>query len=47
VIGRLNARDLVVADRNMCVRKFLLGIIAQGGFFAIREHRASAVGIGR
>jgi hypothetical protein len=38
VIGRLNARDLVVADRNMCVRKFLLGIIAQGGFFAIREH---------
>jgi hypothetical protein len=38
VIGRLNARDLVVADRNMCVRKFLLGIIATGGFFAIREH---------
>jgi Transposase DDE domain len=38
VVGRLNARDLVVADRNMCVRKFLLGIMAQGGFFAIREH---------
>jgi hypothetical protein len=38
VAGRLNAGDLVVADRNMCVRAFLLGIIAQGGFFAIREH---------
>jgi len=38
VIGRLFAKDLVVADRNMCVRKFLLGIIAKGGFFAIREH---------
>jgi IS4 transposase len=38
VLGRLNARDLVVADRNMCVRTFLLGIIAKGGFFAVREH---------
>lgn len=38
VVERLNARDLVVADRNMCVRKFLLGIMAKGGFFAIREH---------
>jgi hypothetical protein len=38
VLGRLNARDLVVADRNMCVRAFLLGVIAKGGFFAIREH---------
>jgi len=38
VLDRLNAKDLVVADRNMCVRTFLLGIIARGGFFAIREH---------
>jgi Transposase DDE domain len=38
VIERLNTRDLVVADRNMCVRKFLLGIMGKGGFFAIREH---------
>jgi hypothetical protein len=38
VIERLNAKDLVVADRNMCVRRFLLGIIGGGGFFAIREH---------
>src|SRR5215217_6179803 len=38
VIERLNDRDLVVADRNMCVRKFLLGILARGGSFAVREH---------
>jgi hypothetical protein len=38
VIERLDAKDLVVADRNMCVRTFLLGIIVEGGFFAIREH---------
>jgi len=38
VIERLNAKDLVVADRNMCVRRFLLGLIGRGGFFAIREH---------
>src|SRR5439155_814144 len=38
VIDRLAARDLVVADRNLCVRRFLLGILAKGGFFAIREH---------
>jgi hypothetical protein len=38
VLGRLNAKDLVVADRNMCVRSFLLGIIGRGGYFAIREH---------
>jgi hypothetical protein len=38
VVGRLNAGDLVVADRNMCVRTFLLGIVAKGGSFAIREH---------
>jgi Transposase DDE domain len=38
VIERLDAKDLVVADRNMCVRAFLLGVMAKGGFFAIREH---------
>jgi hypothetical protein len=38
VLDHLNAKDLVVADRNMCVRTFLLGIIAKKGFFAIREH---------
>jgi hypothetical protein len=38
VLDHLNAKDLLVADRNMGVRAFLLGIIAKGGFFAIREH---------
>src|SRR5262245_42786279 len=38
VLDHLNAKDLVVADRNMCVRTFLLGVIAKGGYFAIREH---------
>lgn len=38
VVARLRALDLVVADRNFCVRKFLLDIIALGGCFAIREH---------
>jgi hypothetical protein len=38
VVGRLQAKDLLMADRNLCVRSFLLGIIAKGGFFAIREH---------
>jgi hypothetical protein len=38
VLEQLHARDLVIADRNMCVRAFLLGIAARGGFFVIREH---------
>jgi IS4 transposase len=38
VVARLRAGDLVVADRNFCVRKFLLDVIALGGFFAVREH---------
>jgi len=38
VLARLKARDLVVADRNICVRTFLLGIIRREAFFAIREH---------
>lgn len=41
VIGRLNARDLVVADRNMCVRRFLLGIMAKGGFSPSASTRKS------
>lgn len=38
VIGRLDAKDLLLGDRNLCVRAFLLGVVAKGGFFAIREH---------
>ncbi len=38
VLQRLRAKDLLIADRNFCVRAFLLGIAAKGGFFVIREH---------
>jgi len=38
VVERLRARDLLVADRNFCTRKFLLDLIARGCFFAVREH---------
>jgi IS4 transposase len=42
VVTRLNVRDLVIADRNFCVRQFLLAILAKGSFFAIREHKKLA-----
>jgi IS4 transposase len=42
VVARLRQRDLVIADRNFCVRQFLLAILAQGGCFAIREHQKLA-----
>jgi IS4 transposase len=42
VVARLHALDLVIADRNFCVRQFLLAILARGGFFAIREHKKLA-----
>jgi hypothetical protein len=39
ILAKVRARDLWVADRNFCVRHFLLGIAARGGFFIIREHQ--------
>jgi IS4 transposase len=39
VVARIQARDLVIADRNFCVRQFLVAIRARGGSFAIREHK--------
>ena len=36
ILAKVRARDLWVADRNFCVRHFLLGIAARGGFFIIR-----------
>ena len=42
VVARLQARDLVIADRNFCTRRFLLAVVARGGFFAIREHKKLA-----
>ena len=39
ILAKVRARDLWVADRNFCVRHFLLGLAARGGFFIIREHQ--------
>src|SRR5436305_5432164 len=39
ILAKVQARDLWVADRNFCVRHFLLGIAVRSGFFIIREHQ--------
>jgi IS4 transposase len=39
ILAKVRARDLWVADRNFCVRHFLLAIAARGAFFIIREHQ--------
>lgn len=38
VLTRVCQRDLYLADRNFCVRSFLVGLLRRGAFFAIREH---------
>lgn len=35
----LKARDVLVMDRNFCVRDFLHGICAQDAFFICRQHK--------
>jgi IS4 transposase len=42
VVATIRARDLWLADRNFCVRHFLLAILARGACFAIREHQKLA-----
>jgi len=42
VVAKLQARDLVIADRHFCVRHFLLAIRDREGCFAIREHKKLA-----
>jgi IS4 transposase len=39
VLQRVIAGEAWVADRNFCVRWFLLGIEARGAFFVVREHQ--------
>ena len=36
--AKVRVRDLWLADRNFCVQRFVLHIVARGGFFIIREH---------
>jgi IS4 transposase len=38
VLKRVGAGEAWVADRNFCVRWFLLGIAAREAFFVVREH---------
>lgn len=42
VLRSVEADDLWIADRNFCVRSFLLGIIDNGGYFIIRQHQGLA-----
>jgi hypothetical protein len=38
VLDKVKRRDLWLADRNFCVRQFLLGIARRCGYFIIRQH---------
>ena len=42
VVARLRERDLWLADRNFCVRAFLLALSAKKAFFLIRQHEKLA-----
>src|SRR5437588_4560995 len=42
VVACLQERDLWLADRNFCVRTFLLALLARGAFFLIRQHEKLA-----
>jgi Transposase DDE domain len=39
VVDRLQANDLVVADRNFCTRRFVFGCADKQAFFVVRQHR--------
>ena len=38
IVAKVKERDLWLADRNFCVRHFLMSIAGRIGFFVIREH---------
>lgn len=42
VLATLRERDLWLADRNFCVRAFLLAVVSRGAFFVIRQHEGLA-----
>ena len=41
ILPRLQAKDLVVADRNFCTTRFVFGVQAQKAFMIVRQHRAN------
>lgn len=42
-LALIAGNDCVIADRNFCTTKFLFGIAAKGGYFAIRQHAANLI----
>jgi len=38
VLETVRAKDLWIADRNFCTRKFMFGIAAEPAFFLLRQH---------
>ncbi len=41
LLERLEAKDLLIADRNFCTTQFLIDIDRRGAFFLIRQHGSS------
>jgi hypothetical protein len=39
IVAKLRQRDLWLADRNFCVKHFLLTIAQRGAFFIVRQHQ--------
>lgn len=40
ILETVEAKQVWVADRNFCTRKFLLGIAQREGYFIVREHKS-------
>jgi Transposase DDE domain len=38
VLERLREKDLIVADRNFCTQRLVMGVRARGAFFIVRQH---------
>ena len=41
ILPRLQAQDLVVADRNFCTTRFVFGVADQKAFTIVRQHRVN------
>ena len=41
ILPRVQANDLMVADRNFCTTRFAFGVQAQKGFFVVRQHKVN------
>jgi len=41
IVPRIQARDLLIADRNFCTPRFVFGVHGREGFVIVRQHRRS------